>query len=57
LLFANDIRVFVSDPKSSTRELLQQINTFTEGDGNTINEKKKSVDRLKKKSGKQYPSQ
>ena len=26
-LFADDMRVYISDPKSSTRELLQLINT------------------------------
>ena len=30
LLFADDMIVYISDPKNSTRELLQLINTFSE---------------------------
>ena len=28
-LFADDMRVYISDPKNSTKELLQLINTFS----------------------------
>ena len=38
--FADDIIVYISDPKNSTRELLQLINTFSEVAGYNINSKK-----------------
>ena len=37
LLFANDMIVYISDPKKSTRDLLQLINTFSEATGYKIN--------------------
>ena len=36
-LFADDILVYISDPKNSTRELLQLINTFNDVAGYKIN--------------------
>jgi hypothetical protein len=32
-LFADDIIVYISDPKNSTRKLLNQLNNFSEGAG------------------------
>ena len=40
LLFADDMTVYISDPKNSTRELLQLINTFSKVAGYKINSKK-----------------
>ena len=40
LLFADDVVVYISDPKQSTRELLQLINTFSKVAGYKINSKK-----------------
>jgi hypothetical protein len=34
-LFVDDMIVYLSDPKNSTRELLQLINTFSKVDGNS----------------------
>ena len=39
-LFADDMIVYISDPKNSTRELLQLINTFSTVAGYKINSKK-----------------
>jgi hypothetical protein len=39
-LFADDMIVYVSDPKNSTRELLSLINSFGEVAGYTINSNK-----------------
>ena len=39
-LFADDMIVYISDPKNSTKELLQLINTFSNVAGNKINSKK-----------------
>ena len=39
-LFADDIIVYLSDPKNSTRELLELINTFSNVAGYKINSKK-----------------
>ena len=39
-LFADDKIVCISDPKSSTKELLQMINTFSDVAGYKINSKK-----------------
>ncbi|KAK7815479.1 hypothetical protein U0070_005591 [Myodes glareolus] len=39
-LFADDKIVYISDPKSSTKELLQMINTFSDVAGYKINSKK-----------------
>ena len=39
-LFADDIIVYISDPKNSTRELLQLINTFSKVAGYKINSNK-----------------
>ena len=36
-LFADDILVYISDPKNSTRELLSLINSFSEVAGYKIN--------------------
>ena len=36
-LFADDIIVYMNNPKSSTKELLQLINTFSNVVGNKIN--------------------
>ena len=40
LLFADDMIVYISDPKNSTKELLQLINTFSNMAGYKINSKK-----------------
>ena len=39
-LFADDMIVYISDPKNSTKELLQLINTFSNVTGYKINSKK-----------------
>ena len=39
-LFADDVIVYISDPKCSTRELLSLINIFNEVAGYKINSKK-----------------
>ena len=39
-LFADDIVVYISDPKNSTRELLSLINSFNEVAGYKINSNK-----------------
>ena len=39
-LFADDMIVYISDPKNSTKELLQLINTFSNVAGYKINSKK-----------------
>jgi hypothetical protein len=39
-LFADDILVYISDPKNSTRELLNLINSFNEVAGDKINSNK-----------------
>ena len=39
-LFADDMIVYISDPKNSTKELLQLINSFSYGAGYKINSKK-----------------
>ena len=38
-LFADDMIVYISDPKNSTKELLQLINTFSNVAGYKINSK------------------
>ena len=40
LLFADDMIIYISDTKSSTRDLLQLINTFSNVAGYKINSKK-----------------
>ena len=40
LLYADDMIVYISDHKNSTRELLQLINTISEVEGYNINSKK-----------------
>ena len=42
-LFLDDMIVYISDPKNSTRELLQLINTFSKVAGYKINSKKSVV--------------
>ena len=42
-LFADDMTIYISDPKISSRELLQLINTFSNVVGYKINSKKKIV--------------
>jgi hypothetical protein len=55
--------VYLSDPKNSTRELLNVINNFSKVAGYKINSYKSvaflysKYNRLKKKLGKQHPSQ
>ena len=39
-LFADDMIVYISDPKNSTKEFLQLINTFSNVAGYKINSKK-----------------
>jgi hypothetical protein len=55
--------VYLSDPKNSTRELLNLINNFSKVAGYKINSNKsitfitQRINRLGKKLGKQHPSQ
>jgi hypothetical protein len=62
-LFADDMIVYISDPKNSSRELLNLINNFSEVAGYKINSNKsmafltQRINRLRKKLGKQHPSQ
>ena len=62
-LFADDMLVYISDPKNSTRELLDLINSFSELAGHKINQTNQwpistqRINRLRKKLGKQHPSQ
>jgi hypothetical protein len=57
-LFADDIIVYISDPKKSTRELLSLINSFNEVTGHKINSNNQwpfctyRINRLRKKLGK-----
>ena len=54
-LFADDMIVYMSDPKNSTKELLQLINTFSNVAGYKINSKKQLLSytqRIKKQGGK-----
>jgi hypothetical protein len=58
-LFANDKIVYTSDPKNSTRELLNLINKFRILDGKEITQTNlwlfstQRINRLRKKLGKQ----
>jgi hypothetical protein len=61
-LFADDMIVYTSDPKNSTRELLNLINSFSAVTGYKIvsNQWSFSAQRisgLRMKLGKQHPSQ
>jgi hypothetical protein len=62
-VFADDMIVYISDPKNSTRELLNLINSFSVVAGYKINANKSVAflytkdNRLRKKLGKQHPSQ
>jgi hypothetical protein len=61
-LFADDMIVYISDPKNSTRELLNLINSFNEVAGYKIISSQwpfctQRINRLRKKLGKQPPSQ
>jgi hypothetical protein len=61
-LFADDMIVYISDPKNSTRQLLSLINSFNEVAGYKINSSQwhfctQRINRLRKKLGKQHPSQ
>jgi hypothetical protein len=55
--------VYISDRKNSTRELLSLIKSFSEVAGYKINSNKsmafctQRINRLRKKLGKQHPSQ
>jgi hypothetical protein len=55
--------VYIGDPKKSTRELLNLINSFSVMAGYKINSNKslafptQRINRLRKKLGKQHPSQ
>ena len=55
--------VYISDPKNSTRELLNLINSFSAVTGYKINLNKSFAilytkdDRLRKKLGREHPSQ
>ena len=58
------LEVYISDPKNSTRELLSLKNSFNKVAGYNINSNKsmaflytKDKQRLRKKLGKQHPSQ
>ena len=41
-LFADDMVIYISDPKNFTKELLQLYNTFSNTEGYKINSKKVS---------------
>ena len=62
-LFADDMIVYISDPKNSTINLLHLINMFDDVCGYKINSNKpwpfstERINRLRKKLGKQHPSQ
>ena len=62
-LFADDMIVYIRDPKNSTRELLSLINTFSEVAGYKLTQTSQwpfstqRINRLRKKLGKQHPSQ
>jgi hypothetical protein len=60
-LFADDMIVYISDLKNLTRELLNLTNSFNEVAGYKINSNKsfckQRINRLRKKLGKQHPSQ
>ena len=62
-LFADDMIVYISDPKNSTRELLNLINSFSEVAAYKINSSKSMTflftknKQDEKKLGKQNPSQ
>ena len=61
-LFADDMIVYISDPKNSTTELLNLINNFSAEAGYKINSNQwpfstQRINRLRKKLGKQHPSQ
>jgi hypothetical protein len=62
-LFANDMIVYISDPKYSIRELLNLINTFSEVALYKINSKKSMAilytkdKQFERDLGKQHPSQ
>jgi hypothetical protein len=62
-LFADEVIVYINDPKNSTRELLKLINSFSEVAGYKINTNKSMAflytkdKQAEKKLGKQQPSQ
>ena len=62
-LFADDMIVYISNPKNSTKELLQLINTFSNVAGYKINSKNQQpsftqlINGLRKKSEEYHPSQ
>jgi hypothetical protein len=61
-LFADDMIVYISDPKNSTREHLSLISSFKEVAVYKINSSQwpfctQRINRLRKKLGKQHPSQ
>jgi hypothetical protein len=62
-VFADDMIVYISDTKNPPRELLNLIKSFTVVSGYKINSSKsvafstESISRLRKKLGKQHPSQ
>ena len=54
-LFADDMIIYISDPKNSTREPLNLINNYSKVAGYKINSKKSStqrINKLRKKLGK-----
>jgi hypothetical protein len=62
-LFIDDMILYISDPKNSTRKLLSLINNFSKVAVYKINSNKslasstQRTNRLRKKLGKQHPSQ
>jgi hypothetical protein len=60
-LFADDMIIYISDPKNSTREILSLINSFNVVAGYEINSNKpfctQRINRLRNNLGKQHPSQ
>jgi hypothetical protein len=62
-LFADDMIVYISNPKNSKRDLLPLINNFSKMVRYIFNSKNREptliqrINRLRKKLGKQYPSQ
>jgi hypothetical protein len=62
-LFADDMIVYISDPKNSIRELLNLINSFSQYLDIKLTQTNKwpfstqRINRTRKKLGKQHPSQ
>jgi hypothetical protein len=61
-VFADDMIVYINDPKNSTRELQNLINSFSAVAGYKLTQRNQwpfstqTINRLRKKLGKQHPS-